>query len=419
MGTYQACASSVAELRNRGKQPSIVVGITNAQTCLVLRGRLHALREAGFDVTLISSPGELLGRIAAEEGVHSIAIPMERGIALFADLISLFRIWRVLRRLRPDISEFSTPKAGLLGNLAALLCGVPHRVYFLRGLRLETATGWQRLLLLFAEKVASACSHTVLCNSSSLQQRAGMLALASHRRLCLLGHGSSMGVDVDRFSPDRDKAESDRIRYSLGMPLDAPVLGYVGRLTRDKGIPELLLAFEQILDRVPEARLLLVGWFDASEDALPPEMRARIAAYPGVTCTGFVHDTAPYYRAMDLLVLPTWREGFPNVVLEASASGLAVVTTTATGARDAVLPGVTGILAAPGDSAAIAEAVVRLLAAPQERKRMGAAGRLWVTERFRKEHVLDMTTALYRKFLRKDAAHSAPVLVTDAAAAAD
>lgn len=418
MGSYRAYTPAVATGWNRGAQPSIVVGITNAQTCLVLRGRLRALRESGFDVTLISSPGELLDRTAAEEGVDSIAIPMKRGIAPFSDFVSLFRIWRVLRRLRPDISEFSTPKAGLLGNLAALLSAVPHRVYFLRGLRLETAVGWQRPLLRFAEQIAAACSHTVLCNSSSLRQRARALAMAPGR-LCLLGHGSSMGVDVERFSPGPDTNFPESIRHSLGLPPHAPVVGYVGRLTRDKGIPELLQAFEQILVKAPEAWLLLVGWFDASEDALPQAMRARIVAHPRIVYTGFVADAAPHYRAMDLLVLPTWREGFPNVVLEASASGLAVVTTTATGARDAVVPGVTGILVSPGDAAAIAETVVRLLCLPEERQRMGVAGRRWVTERFRQQHVIDLTTAMYRACLRKDAAGRVPLLATDAAAAAD
>ncbi len=136
-------------------------------------------------------------------------------------------------------------------------------------------------------------------------------------------------------------------------------MGFVGRLTRDKGLPELVQAFDLILRAEPSARLLLVGWFDAAEDALDKELRARILNHPRMDCTGFVSDTAPYYRAMDVLVLPTWREGFPNVVLEAAATGIPVVTTECTGARDSVVPEVTGLLIPPGYPDAICEAVLQ------------------------------------------------------------
>ena len=134
------------------RSPHIVVGITSPQTCLVLGGRLRTLREAGFRVTLVSGPGELLTRTAAQEGVESIAIPMRREIAPLADLVSLLRLWWLLFRLKPEMTEFSTPKAGLLGSIAAMLCGVPTRVYFLRGLKLETCTGVKRRILLAAER---------------------------------------------------------------------------------------------------------------------------------------------------------------------------------------------------------------------------------------------------------------------------
>src|ERR1017187_372990 len=325
------------QVRSTQPAPHIVVGITNSQTCLTLTGRLRALREAGFRVTLVSSPGELLDRTAAREGVESIAIPMQREIAPLADLVSLVRLWWLLLRLRPDMTEFSTPKAGLLGTLAAMFCGVPRRIYMLRGLKLETCTGYKRRILLIAERLASACAHVVLCNSDSLRAEALALGVAPAAKLLLLGEGSSNGVDVERFSP----GPSD-VRDRLGLPRGVTGLGFVGRLTRDKGLPELIEAFDTILKAEQEAHLLLVGWFDASEDALSAGLRTRIERHPHIHCTGFVADTAPYYRAMDLMVLPTWREGFPNVVLEAAATGIPVVTTLSTGSRDSVVPEVTG-----------------------------------------------------------------------------
>jgi glycosyltransferase involved in cell wall biosynthesis len=355
---------------------------------------LRALREAGFRVTLVASPGELLGSTAASEGVESIAIPMQRRIAPIADLVSLFRLWQLMRRLKPDMVEFSTPKAGLLGMIAARLCGVPRRVYMLRGLKLETTTGFKRRILLWAERLTAACAHVVLCNSDSLRAEALALGVAPAAKLLLLGDGSSNGVDMERYSPG-----STDVRERYGLPQDAHVVGFVGRLTRDKGLPELIEAFDAILQAEPKAHLLLVGWYDASEDSLGDDVRRRIETHSHIHLTGFVNGAAPYYRAMDVMVLPTWREGFPNVVLEASATGIPVVTTQSTGSRDSVVPEVTGLLIPPGYPEAISEAVLKLLRDPGRRLRMGHAARAWVLERFIDERVLGRTAAYYKSLL--------------------
>jgi glycosyltransferase involved in cell wall biosynthesis len=391
---------------NATQRPNhIVIGITHPQTCLTLTGRLHALREAGFRVTLISSPGELLNRTASREGVEAIAVPMRREIAPFADLVSLLRLWRVLVRLRPDLAEFSTPKAGLLGTFASWLAGVPARVYMLRGLKLETSTGRKRRILLAAERVSARFAHVVLCNSESVRSEAVALGIAPADKIHLLGEGSSNGVDVDRFS----KGPSDT-RVRLEIPHEASVVGFVGRLTADKGIPELIEAFDTILHGEPEARLLLVGWFDASEDALEAQVRARIEAHPRIHCTGFVADTAPYYRAMDVMVLPTWREGFPNVVLEAAATGIPVITTLCTGSRDSVVPEVTGLLIPPGYPEAISEAVLKLLREPERRRRMGHAARAWVRTHYADERVLRLATSFYKSLLRPKAGEKSRIV---------
>ncbi len=386
----------VSELQVRPARPAphIVVGITHPQTCLTLTGRLRALREAGFRVTLVSSPGELLERTAEREGVESIAIPMQRKIAPIADIVSLIRLWWLLFRLKPDMTEFSTPKAGLLGTLAAWLVGVPVRIYMLRGLKVEGTTGLKRRILLAAERAASACAQIVLCNSRSMRAEALALGVAPEAKLSLLGDGSSNGVDAERFSPGPKD-----VRDRLGLPREAYVVGFVGRLTCDKGLPELMEAFETVLKAEPETHLLLVGWFDAAEDALSAQLRSRIEKHPRVHCTGFVADTAPYYRAMDVMVLPTRREGFPNAVLEAAASGIPVVTTVATGSRDSVVPEVTGLLIPPGYPEAISEAVLKLLRDPERRRLMGKAARAWVMEHYANDRVLGLATAFYKSLL--------------------
>jgi glycosyltransferase involved in cell wall biosynthesis len=219
---------------------------------------------------------------------------------------------------------------------------------------------------------------------------------------------------VERFTPG-----PSALREHIGVPPHAPLIGYVGRLTRDKGLPELIQAFDTLLETEPSARLLLVGWFDESEDALPAELRASIEHHPKILRTGFVSDTSPWYRIMDVLVLPTRREGFPNVALEAAASGIPVIATLATGSRDAVLPEVTGLLIPPGDAETLTKAMLQLLASSARRRQMGAAARRWVAERFPQARVNALTVALYNDLLQASSKRQAPVPIRGAAAAAD
>ena len=273
------------------ERPTILLGVTTQELCLILGARIRVLSRAGFRVVLVSGPGELLERTASRTGVECIALPMRRCIAPLTDLVALVRLWRILGRVKPDLVEFSTPKAGLLGMIAAKLRGVPWRVYMLRGLKLERSRGFKRWILLVAERVACCCAHVVLCNSKSLRVEALALGLAPAAKLLVLGEGSSNGVDIERFSPG-----SSAVREQFSIPRDAPVVGFVGRLTRDKGLPELIEAFDRILLAEPSTHLLLVGWFDRAEDALDAELRRRILNHPRIHCSGFVSDTAPFYR---------------------------------------------------------------------------------------------------------------------------
>ena len=381
---------TVRELRG----PLVVLGVTSAQTCLVLKGRVRALRDAGFRVTLISSPGALLDELARDEGADRIELRMRRAIAPLSDLRALVQLWRTLRKLQPDIVEFSTPKAGLLGMLAARFARVPRRVYLLRGLKLETAGGLKRVLLASAEWFAMACADVVLCNSASLMAKAVTYRLAPQRKLCVLGAGSGIGVDCDHFAQARAVS-----RAELGIPECSVVIGFTGRLTRDKGVLLLFEAFERIHQSHPEVYLLLVGWWDKAEDAVEAEFREEILSHPNVRCSGFTRDVASYLRAMDIFALPTYREGFPNAILEASAAALPVVTTDATGARDAIVPDVTGLMVPAGSAEALLGALLKLLQDSRLREEMGQEGRQWVRENFERRHVLSLNSQFYRDLL--------------------
>ena len=198
------------------------------------------------------------------------------------------------------------------------------------------------------------------------------------------------------------------MRDRLNLPANAPVLGFVGRLTEDKGLPDLIDAFDLILET---SRTHIFCWLAGSmhqRTRLTRNCAHDIENHPRIICTGYLENTAPCYRAMDLLILPTWREGFPNVVLEASATGIPVITTLSTGARDAVVPEVTGLLIPPGYPEAICEAVLKLLRDPELCRRMGVAARARVIEHFVNGHILGLTAAFYKSLLRPSSDDAGP-----------
>jgi lipopolysaccharide/colanic/teichoic acid biosynthesis glycosyltransferase len=381
-------------------KPKLLIAVTASISCIFYRGMLRYLEDAGFSTTLVSAPGELLKQVSDAEGARNIAIPMEREIHLLRDLRSLWSLYRAMTSTRPQLVDVSTPKAGLLGSTAAMLARVPCRVYTLRGLRMETATGFKRFILWLAERTACACSHRVTPVSESLRLRAIELRLVSPEKARSLGNGSC-GVDTERFTPrNRATEEVARLRQNLGLGGDEMVIGFVGRFVKDKGIRELVEAFRELSASRPNLRLLLVGDFE-NGDPVEPRIRQYIESTPTILKPGFVTDTAPYYALMDVFVLPTYREGFPGVPLEAQASEVPVVTTNATGAVDSVRHRVTGLIVPLKDAKALTTAIDTLLRNPEMRVDMGHAGRKWMECDFRPEVIWRAHANMYREMLEE------------------
>jgi glycosyltransferase involved in cell wall biosynthesis len=298
---------------------------------------------------------------------------LKRTISVKDDLRALRVIIKLLRQLRPPVVHFSTPKAALLGMMAAKICRVPKRVYLVRGLRLETASGPGWLLLWMLERLTAFCATDVVCVSRSVAERSAQMKLAPRKRMIVLGQGSSCGVDTLRFASTAERAEQAlATRRSMGIEDDRVVLGCVGRLNKAKGVEEVLTAFTKLRARHKVA-LICLGDLDPGEP-ISAEAEAVLRGGGDVYWLPHVEDAAASYHLFDILVLATYREGFPNVVLEASSAGLPVVTTTATGAVDSVVDGSTGLLVPPADVDALVTAVARLIEHPEERERMGKAG---------------------------------------------
>lgn len=365
-----------------------VVHITTVPESLVsyLRGQIDFLRDRGVDVIAVSSPGDHLDAFAKESHADVVAVEMPRKITPLRDLRSLSSLVKTLREQRPDVIHAHTPKGGLLGMIGGWLAGVPVRIYHMRGLPLETATGWRRALLTATERTSCALATRVLCVSNSLREVALREHLVDPDKIAVLANGSGQGVDATgKFDPARLPADARAAtRRKHGIPDDAVVLGYFGRLVRDKGIRELLTAWQILRDAYPKLHLILAGVIE-ERDALPADALTALRSDERIHLLGFDWNTPPLYAAMDVVVLPTYREGFPNVPLEAAAMNRPVVATRVSGCVDAIVDGVTGLLVPPRDADALADALRRYIEDPALRAKHGRAARERVLLSFRRE----------------------------------
>jgi len=375
----------------------IVTAPITART--LLRGQLRYMRENGFDVTLICGADASLEEVGRREGVRTIGIDISRSIRPAQDIRTLAKLVQILRDCKPHIVNASTPKAGLLGMLAAKALGIQHRIYVLRGLRLEGTTGKLRAALYASEWLAAACSHEIISVGESLRKQYITLGLAASAKISVFGEGSSNGVDVTRFERTNERrVMANRLRTELGIGKEDLVFGFVGRFTRDKGISDLVAAYRGIASSARNARLLLVGEFDDT-DPIGEDVRQLIVRTPGIIRVGSVSDVAPYYGVMDVLVLPSYREGFPNVPLEAAAAGVPTVIYASTGCVDAVVDGVTGRVVPTGDVSILTRALQAYCDDSSAITSHGAAAELRVRQHFRNEDVWKGLLDAYRRRL--------------------
>jgi glycosyltransferase involved in cell wall biosynthesis len=378
-------------------------------TLAFLRGQVGYMREHGIEVHALSSPGPELDAFAAEQGVTAHAVEMPRRITPLHDLGAVARVGRVIAGVRPDIVHAHTPKGGLLGMIAARLRRVPVRVYHIHGMPYVTATGIRRRLLKETERTSCALAHQVFCVSESVRTLAVKDRVCRPGKVKVLAGGSVNGVDaMGRFNPDRlGDAGRRQKRRELHIPHNALVVGYVGRVVRDKGMVELYEAWRRLREEFPNLYLLIVGPVEP-QDPVPEDVLAALRHDPHVRMPGADWDTPPLFAAMDVFLLPSYREGFPVTTLEAAAMALPVVTTSVPGCVDSIVENVTGTFVPPRDADALAEAVGDYLSRPDLRRQHGAAGRARVLRHFRQEVIWEALYEEYRRLVKSRTRFQSP-----------
>jgi glycosyltransferase involved in cell wall biosynthesis len=340
--------------------------------------------------------------VADGDGITVYAVPMARRISIRRDLSALANLVALLRRIKPHIVHASTAKAGVLGTLAAKLARVPVKFYTARGLVSEIGSASQRRLLWVMECITCSLANQVLAVSQSVADGLVRRRLCRKDKIRIIRRGSSNGVEAEKlFDPARvDESRVEALRLKERIDSDSLVIGFVGRVSRDKGIAELAEAWEIVRTRSQKALLLIVGPVDKG-DSPPNSVLAKLGADARVIMTDEVDSSLMplYYRLMDVVVLPSYREGFHNVLLEAAAMQLPVVAARVTGCVDAVVNGVTGTLVAPRESEALANAIETYLDNPDLRISHGRAGRERVLRDFRPEPIWEAISEEYARWV--------------------
>lgn len=305
---------------------------------LLLKGQLHMLSE-DYEVLAVSSPGIDLETVSQREGVRTLAVPMERRISPLKDLISLYRLIVLFYREKPWMVHSLTPKAGLLAMIAGRICGVPVRIHTFTGLVFPSATGLKRKLLMATDRLTCACATSINPEGQGVKKNLEQFHI-TQKPLQIIGNGNINGIDLDYFKRTDDvMLQAAKLRES-----DTINFCFVGRLVHDKGIDELIAAFSILYADNNNCRLFLVGAFEDILDPLLPDTKEKILHHKGIRFMGWQDDIRPFLAASDIFVFPSYREGFPNVVLQAGAMGLPCIVTNINGCNEIIQDGVNGII---------------------------------------------------------------------------
>ncbi|MDE7025240.1 MAG: glycosyltransferase family 4 protein [Paramuribaculum sp.] len=372
----------------------IIRGVTVSMSVGFFDGLIPELREMGYEVVSVSSDGPELERVR-NAGGRAIVVPMERHISPVKDIKSLWQMIRVFRHERPSMVHSMTPKAGLVCMIAAMLTRVPVRVHTFTGLVFPTATGLKRQILMATDRLTCACATHIIPEGEGV--KADLLNNNITRKpIRVLGHGNCRGIDLERFNPADESLNS--VAETIRKPESFTFI-FIGRIVRDKGINELAEAFSRLYNECPDSRLILVGPYEDNLDPISSQTHQTINSCPGIEAVGEQKDVRTWLLASDAFVFPSYREGFPNVVIEAGAMGLPSIVTDINGSREIIMEGRNGTIIPPRDAEALYKAMKSFIDHPTKTASMAAQARPLIASRYEQSYVRQCLKDFYKEIM--------------------
>lgn len=356
---------------------------------VLLKGQLNYVSEH-YEVIGVSSKGKnnKLKELSEIEGIQVIPVEMTRKITPIKDLKAVWNLYKVFKKEKPFIVHSHTPKAGTLGMLAAFLAGVPNRLHTIAGLPLVEAKGAKRTLLNTVEKITYSCATKIYPNSYGLTDIILDHKFTTKQKLKVLAKGSSNGIDINHFSPDFfNDTEKSKLKKELGILESDFVFVFVGRLVKDKGINELIQAFQDLSENFNDIKLLLVGDYEEELDPLLPETLKIIKTNKNIISTGWADDVRPYFSISNALTFPSYREGFPNVVMQSGAMEIVSIVTDINGCNEIIEDNVSGYIIPVKDKNALKNAMESTLLNKVKCYAMGKKSRLNIVENYDQKKV--------------------------------
>ena len=362
----------------------------------LLKGQLGFLNEH-YNVVAVSGQDEHLQLVKVREKVRVVDLKMERKMSLVKDFISLIKLYKLLKKEKPNIVHSITPKAGLITMLAAYLAGVPIRLHTFTGLIFPTKEGLPKKILMAMDKVLCKCATAIYPEGEGV--KADLIHYGITKKpLKVIANGNVNGIDVDYFSADIYTDETKRLlKDELNIGKDDFVFIFVGRLVGDKGINELVRAFVSLSDRQCDCKLLLVGAFESDLDPLSSETITSIENNEKIIAVGFQNDVRPYFSISNALAFPSYREGFPNVVMQAGSMGLPSIVTNISGCNEIVIDGKNGMIIPVKDTLALENAMERLIVEVGFKESIKTNARALITSRYKQEMVWNAILAEYKR----------------------
>lgn len=382
------------------KQPLILHVVSVPETLLsFFDGQIEFMKKNGFEVAAVSSPGDIIEIVEKRDNIKVYQIPIERNMGSLYDIVSLFRLIRLILKLKPTIVHGHTPKGAFLGMIAAWITRVPIRVYTLHGLRYTGEIGLRRSILKFVEKITCKLAHVVLAVSESVKKEIHSSGICDPSKLKVLANGTCNGIDaITKFNPDLYPDARQKLRHKYGIPFDAVVLCFAGRIVPDKGIIELTRVWQQLRNEFGNLFFLIAGSPEGLEE-LPTDIQDCLKNDSRIIMTGFIHSIAEHYACSDILVLPSYREGFPYVPMESAAMGIPAVATTVHGCIDAIVDGKTGLLVPPKNIESLHDKLSLLIKDKEKRLELGKNARQRILESFLPEQIWKELHAQYLSLL--------------------